>query len=160
MVFSALETTCAVPSAVQRGNPRVEPHCTKTADRVFVQITQLGRRLTIVIHLNSYICKIGQVPVRQRAGWAQKDGVCGVCLGVPIPQRSGASRRSRQRGTEWNCHHRDTLTLQNLGWVVKCPRGKGTGTVQRGVNAWRMMVTAKKCQGTRMVEKEWETKQG
>lgn len=68
MFFSPLETTCAVTGAVKRGDPRVEPRCTKTADSVFVQITQLGRRLTIVIHLNNYICKIGQVPVKQRVG--------------------------------------------------------------------------------------------
>lgn len=68
MAFAPLEATRAITSAMKRGDPRVEPRRTKTADSVFVQIAQLGRRLTIVIHLNKYICRIGQVPERQRAG--------------------------------------------------------------------------------------------
>lgn len=161
MEFSPrLGTTCAVARAAKWGNPRVEPHCTTTADSVFVQITQLGRRLTIVIHLSNYIGRIGRVPVKQRAGWAQEGDACGARSGLPTPQSRGASGRSRQGGTERNCRHRDTLTLQNWGWVVKCPLGKGVGTVQKGVNTWRMTVTAKICQGARMIEKKWETKQG
>lgn len=113
MVFSPLEMMCAVTSAVKRGYPRIEPRCTKTADSVFVQIMQLGRRLTIVIHLNNYICKIGQVPVQQRAGRAREDGACRARFGLPTPQRSGASRRSRQGGTERDCHHRETPVFQN-----------------------------------------------
>lgn len=102
MVFSPLETTRAVTSAVKRGNPRVEPRCTKTADSVFVQITQLGRHLTIVIHLSNYICKIRQVPVKQRVAELRK-----MVHDLPNPWRSG------QRGTGWSYHHRETLTLHN-----------------------------------------------
>lgn len=72
--------TRAVTSTMKRGNHRIKPHCTKTAYSVFVQITQLGRRFTIVINLNNYVCKIRQVPVKQQAGCAQKDGVCGGLL--------------------------------------------------------------------------------
>lgn len=104
MVFSPLETTCAVTSAVKRGNPRAEPRRTKTADSVFVQITQLGRHLTIVIHLNNYICKTGQVPVKQRAGWAQEDGAW--------PPHSTEEQAGGHRAELPPHRHRDTSELR------------------------------------------------
>lgn len=58
----------AVSGTTKRGNHRVEPHCTKTAYRAFVQITQLGTCFTIVINLNNYVCKIRRVPVKQQEG--------------------------------------------------------------------------------------------
>lgn len=61
-------TTSAVSSSVKRGNHRVKLHRTKTAQSGFVQITQLGRCVTIVINLNNYVCETRRVPVKQQAG--------------------------------------------------------------------------------------------